>query len=107
MKHDDIIIKETSIDSVDAQEMMNLLSSSLKSITGSSGKNSFDSNAFNEKVNVFLLAYHQDEAVGCGALRRITNDTAEIKRVYAKYKGKGIGRKLVEALELKAKNEGS
>jgi len=106
MKYDDILIKEANIDSVDAEEMMHLLSSSLRNITGNSGQNSFDSESFSEKGNVFLLAYNKDEAVGCGAIRRVDNKTAEMKRVYAKYKGSGIGKKLVAALECKAIDEG-
>ncbi|MBN2879238.1 MAG: GNAT family N-acetyltransferase [Clostridia bacterium] len=106
MKYDEILIKEATIDSVDAKEMMRMLSSSLKNITGNSGKNSFDPESFSEKGNVFLLAYHKDEAIGCGAIRRVDNKTAEMKRVYAKYKGCGIGKKLVTALECKAIDEG-
>ncbi len=52
----------------------------------------------------FLVAYIDDVAVGCGAVRRLNQTTAEIKRMYAdpSVRGRGIGRALVEALEREA-----
>ena len=53
----------------------------------------------------FLLAYLGDLAVGCGAVRRLDETTAEIKRMYVDptVRGLGIGRALVEALEREAR----
>lgn len=53
----------------------------------------------------FLIAYLDDEAVGCGAVRRLDQTTAEIKRMYVNpsARGRGIGRALVEALECEAR----
>jgi GNAT superfamily N-acetyltransferase len=47
----------------------------------------------------FLLAYLDDVAVGCGAVRRLDETTAEIKRMYVdpSFRGLGIGRALVQA----------
>jgi len=52
----------------------------------------------------FLVAYLDDAAVGCGAVRRLDETTAEIKRMYVdpSVRGRGIGRALVEALEREA-----
>ena len=52
----------------------------------------------------FLIAYLNDVAVGCGAVRRLDDTTAEIKRMYVDpfVRGRGIGRALVEALEREA-----
>ena len=49
----------------------------------------------------FFVAYLDDEAVGCGAVRRLNGTTAELKRTYVapSARGRGIGRRLVEALE--------
>jgi GNAT superfamily N-acetyltransferase len=49
----------------------------------------------------FLVAYLDDLAVGCGAVRRLDETTAEIKRMYVdpSVRSRGIGRTLVEALE--------
>ena len=53
----------------------------------------------------FLVAYLDDVAVGCGAVRRLDEGTAEIKRMYVdpSVRGRGIGRALVEALEREAR----
>lgn len=51
-----------------------------------------------------LLARAGEKAVGCGALRRISADTCELKRLYVQpaYRGRGIGRKLLSLLIEKA-----
>jgi GNAT superfamily N-acetyltransferase len=53
----------------------------------------------------FLIAYLNDVAVGCGAVRRMNEATAELKRMYVdpSVRGRGIGRALVEALEHEAR----
>ncbi len=44
------------------------------------------------------------EAVACGALRRLSADQAEIKRMYVvpKYRGQALGRRILEGLEARA-----
>jgi putative acetyltransferase len=53
----------------------------------------------------FLVAYLNGAAVGCGAVRRLDETTAEIKRMYVdpSFRGRGIGRALVAALEHEAR----
>ena len=53
----------------------------------------------------FLVAYLDQAAVGCGAVRRLDETTAELKRMYVEpsVRGRGIGRALVEALEREAR----
>jgi GNAT superfamily N-acetyltransferase len=48
-------------------------------------------------------------AVGCGGVRLLYPDTAEIKRMYLRssMRGRGAGRQLLEALETKAKELGA
>jgi len=57
----------------------------------------------------YLVAYLDDVAVGCGAVRRLDETTAEIKRMYVNpsVRGRGIGRALVEALEREARSVGA
>jgi GNAT superfamily N-acetyltransferase len=53
----------------------------------------------------FVVAYLDGMAVGCGAVRRLDEATAEIKRMYVdpSVRGRGLGRALVEALEREAR----
>jgi GNAT superfamily N-acetyltransferase len=53
---------------------------------------------------IFLIARLGNEPVGCGAVRRIDDDTAEIKRMYVAPAGrhKGIARRILAELERNA-----
>ena len=53
----------------------------------------------------FLIAWLDEVAVGCGAVRRLDKETAELKRMYVdpQVRGQGIGRTLVESLEREAR----
>lgn len=53
----------------------------------------------------FLVAWSGDEAVGCGAIRRLDDTEAEIKRMYvaAEWRGRGVGRRMLDALESEAR----
>jgi putative acetyltransferase len=52
----------------------------------------------------FLVAYLGDEAVGCGALRFLAAGVGEIKRMFVlpEFRGKGIARAILSALEARA-----
>jgi GNAT superfamily N-acetyltransferase len=53
----------------------------------------------------FLVVYRDGRAEGCGALRLLDAQTAELKRMYVSpaVRGKGLGRRLVAALESEAR----
>jgi GNAT superfamily N-acetyltransferase len=53
----------------------------------------------------FVVAYVDNVAVGCGAVRRLDETTAELKRMYVdpSVRGRGIGRALLETLEREAR----
>lgn len=55
-----------------------------------------------------LLARDDDALLGCAALRRVDESTCEMKRVYVRpaARGKGLGRRLVEAILNEAKTAG-
>lgn len=50
----------------------------------------------------FVIAYIDCVPYGCGALRQVSKDTAEIKRVYARKNEWGAGGAILKALEAKA-----
>src|SRR5690349_20761059 len=54
-----------------------------------------------EPRTIFVVARLQGEVMGCGALRRFTQDIAEIKRMYVAPAGrrKGIARQILAELE--------
>lgn len=56
----------------------------------------------------FLVARDDGVAVGCGAVRRLSGTTAEIKRMYVSpdARGCGIGKRILEKLEAWARDAG-
>lgn len=104
---DTIMICKEDINIPDSQQLINELSNVLSEITGDSGKGSFDPSDILNIRSLFVVARNRlGEAVGCGAFRPISNNIAEIKRMYAKYKNKGIGAKILHYLEEQAKEFG-
>jgi ribosomal protein S18 acetylase RimI-like enzyme len=55
-----------------------------------------------------LLAFDNSEVAGCIALRRIGDDVCEMKRLFVRsdFRGKGLGRTLVEMIIAEAKEIG-
>jgi putative acetyltransferase len=62
------------------------------------------SDLLHSSVTIFL-AKLDNEPVGCGALKYFSEGYAEVKRMYTKpsFRGKGIGKKILNQIELKAK----
>jgi GNAT superfamily N-acetyltransferase len=56
----------------------------------------------------FLVVYLDDAPVGCGGLRELDDETGEVKRMYVRVaaRGRGLGRKLLEELEHRARGLG-
>jgi putative acetyltransferase len=52
-------------------------------------------------LGTFVIARADGRAVGCGALRKLDETSAEVKRMYVapEVRGKGVGRKVLEHLE--------
>jgi putative acetyltransferase len=52
-----------------------------------------------------IVAYEDEVAIGCGAIKEYANDTVEVKRMYVPVnkRGKGIASKILSELEIWAK----
>jgi GNAT superfamily N-acetyltransferase len=90
----------------EAIELLEYLSHELFNRFGSDGKDSFRDWKTGDDQYVFLLLFKDEEAVACGAIRPISSEIAEIKRMYAKYAQEGLGRQILTALEWQAKEIG-
>ena len=100
-------IIKTSPKEADAIHLMEELSETLRSITGDSGKNSFNSDDVCVPRSLFVISYDEsEEPVGCGAIRPIDEKIAEVKRMFAKVKTKGIGSEILSYLEMEARKLG-
>ena len=86
----------------EARALIAELDAALAAICGDSGAKSFDANDVRGLRSVFLLARDAaGSAVGCGALRPLEGDVAEVKRMYAR-PGSGAGVRLLGELERRA-----
>ena len=102
-----ITIAAESPFSADAISLMDELSECLEAITGDSGKGSFDANDVCADKAIFVIARDQKgKAIGCGAFRPVNEVSAEVKRMYAKEKGMGVGNMILSYLEYQAHNMG-
>jgi ribosomal protein S18 acetylase RimI-like enzyme len=89
-------------DAIEARGLIAELDAALAAICGDSGAQSFDANDVRGARSVFLLARDASgNALGCGALRPIDDDVAEVKRMYAR-PGSGAGVRLLGELERRA-----
>ena len=61
-----------------------------------------------DRRGTFLVVYREGTPVGCGALRLLDAETAELKRMYVSptVRGRGLGRRLVVSLEAEARTLG-
>jgi len=82
------------------------LSQNLEKRFGSSGKNSFQDWKDNDSKYIFLSIVEHNEFIGCGGIRPLGNSIGEIKRMFAKYKSRGIGSVILDNLEKEAKKVG-
>jgi len=104
---EELTISEESLRTKDAKILLDELSETLKSITGSSGRSSFDPKDVEVSRGVFVVARNKaGEAVGCGGFRPVDENVAEVKRMYAKNTFQGIGTQVLSNLEKRAQELG-
>lgn len=100
-------IIEKNPNTSDAILLMDELSENLEAITGNSGRSSFNPNDVCVPRSLFAIAYNEEgEAIGCGAIRPINENIAEVKRMYSKSKAMGVGTEIICYLETQAQKLG-
>lgn len=90
----------TNSENTDFQKFVKLLDADLAIRDG-------DEHAFYAQFNKIdtikyaVVAYENEVAIGCGAIKKYTDDTMEIKRMYVPVdqRGKGIATLILQALE--------
>ncbi|KAB7893296.1 GNAT family N-acetyltransferase [Rouxiella sp. S1S-2] len=102
-----ITVEKSDPFSTESQFLVEKLSSELAAITGDSGKNNFTVDSMDQDRSLWVLARNKEgEAIGCGAIRPLTQDIAELKRMFADRSSPGIGNALLTFLETSAKSMG-
>ena len=89
--------------SPDATTLMQALSQRLAAITGDSGNTSYQLDDLDDRRACFAVA--RDAAgrpLGCGALRPLEGNIAELKRMYAQENSAGVGTAVLAYLERQA-----
>src|SRR5215475_6030066 len=103
-------IRREALDSEAAMTLIGALNGELRGAYPEPGANHFqlDAEEVAEGQGAFVVAYADGRAVGCGAVRKIDGESAELKRMYVapEARGKGIGRAVLEALEEEARRMG-
>jgi GNAT superfamily N-acetyltransferase len=102
-----ITITRDELDSDAARALIGALNAELSGIYPEPGATHFGLNPdeVSHGRGAFLVVQVNGEAVGCGAVRILEPGTAELKRMYVfpGFRGQGLGRRLVAALEAEAR----
>jgi len=103
-------IRRDDIVSANATALIRALNDELAERYPEEGANFFrlDPDEVAEGRGAFFIAYEGEQALACGAIRRIDENTAEIKRMYVRprERGRGIARRLLAALEAEGRRLG-
>jgi putative acetyltransferase len=91
--------------SADAARLIDLLSADLSERYGDDGTGHFNPEDACVPGGTFVVARLDGVAVGCGALRPLSPEVGEIKRMYVtpSHRGKGVSRRILTDLEVRAR----
>ena len=110
MSSDSITITRAELTSDVSRALIAELNAELTGMYPEPGATHFglDPSEVAEGHGAFLVIERDGTPVGCGAVRRIDSETAELKRMYVSpdLRGSGLGRRLVAALEAEAEQLG-
>ncbi|MDT7831346.1 GNAT family N-acetyltransferase [Flavobacteriaceae bacterium S356] len=97
-------IKRTNSANKDFIELVKELDAYL-AITDGDDHDFYDQYNKLDTIKYVIVVYKDQEALGCGAIKRFDDNAIEIKRVYTKpeRRGKGIAKKIMQELEAWAK----
>lgn len=102
-----ITVEKSDPFSSESHRLIEMLSAELAAITGNNGKANFTAEAMNDDNALWVLAKNaQGDAIGCGAIRPLTQNVAELKRMFSDRSVPGVGSALLTFLETSAKQMG-
>ncbi|RJT53551.1 GNAT family N-acetyltransferase [Rahnella variigena] len=102
-----ITVEKSDPFSPDSCSLVEKLSAELAAITGDSGKSNFTIDSMDGDRSLWVLARNEKgDATGCGAIRPLTENIAELKRMFSDRSAPGVGKALLNFLETSAKNMG-
>ncbi|MEY8709894.1 acetyltransferase [Mangrovibacter phragmitis] len=102
-----ITVEKSDPFSSESCRLIELLSAELAAITGDNGKSNFTVDAMSDDKALWALAKNsQGNAIGCGAIRPLTQNIAELKRMFSDRSVPGVGCALLKFLEKSAKEMG-
>ena len=105
-----LIVERADIRSPAALALIGALNAELTDRYPEAGATHFrlDSDEVADGRGAFLIASRSGLPIGCGAVRRLDGQQAEIKRMYVspEERGRGVGRVLLAALEAEARRLG-
>jgi GNAT superfamily N-acetyltransferase len=103
-----IVVSPADVDRVVASGLLVELDAELLSRYPGEPVNGIEPEEFRRTGGYFVLAHVQAELAGCGAFRPYSQSTVEIKRMFVRlpFRGRGIGRIVLRALEAEAKKRG-
>lgn len=102
-----IAVEKSDPFSSESHRLIEMLSAELAAITGDNGKTNFTVETMNNDKALWVLAKNADgDAIGCGAIRPLTQNIAELKRMFSDRSEPGVGSALLSFLETSAKQMG-
>lgn len=106
MARETITIEHAELSSASSRGLIAALNAELCSAYAEPGANHFalDPAEVAPGRGAFLVVVLDGKPVGCGAVRLLDDETGELKRMYVapELRGRGLGRRLVAALEAEA-----
>lgn len=106
-----IALRPVSLTSPEAQALVRELDAELTARYPDEGASFFrlDEAEVSRGRGAFVVAFEGDAAVACGAVRLLGGGDAEIKRMYVtrSHRGRGLARRVLEALESTARELGA